>query len=633
MKRLLYIAISVIVASSMQAYGNKYEARMLATDTNRFIGNSPSIPSSEHKDSKLKSSTNASYSINCRDYSTGNGSNFIDVSIICNVSLVACTGFDIVLQYDNSKVIATDSIILGNDLLKSSYAGYTLNSKSGKINLSLYLNGNGGIQSFNGTGTVVTFRLSKTPTILPDDSLIFLATLLESYDTSTKMQQVSSAIYKPAVDLNFTGTLSFWADNSPIVYDTIHPTAHQITTISSANKTTMPDLNGEFSFKNPSNYLIINKDIDSNTDVMPVINGYDAFLTAIVAAEDPSFVPTVYQIIAMDVNRDGVISAGDVSQINERTLKSITRFTHSDDITLDWLFVDKEAIVTDPKYQISSLYPFPDGKGYSKTMVPTVPPVINIQSSNGKIENNKTFIAILVGDVNGNYKNISATNTANFSSLKDDIVSTNDSKVLFDYKNANLTTIDGIQNVDVPVIINSDLGINAFDFSLQYNSTFLQYVATNVIPAINSNVYFNANDKTFRFTSYSKLGAYDVNKTIVTIRFKMLGNMLLNRTLFNTKAYINGDLVSSEVSINNNQDSTSHTVEIYPNPSTDVMKIVVKKTSRIEIFNDNLQKFYTIESADANQINSIDLQGLTRGIYYIKVSNDNSTTSKVFIKE
>ena len=39
-----------------------------------------------------------------------------------------------------------------------------------------------------------------------------------------------------------------------------------------------------------------------------------------------SFVPSVYQVLALDVNLDGVVSAGDISQIKQRATLSIPEF-------------------------------------------------------------------------------------------------------------------------------------------------------------------------------------------------------------------------------------------------------------------------------------------------------------------
>ena len=67
-------------------------------------------------------------------------------------------------------------------------------------------------------------------------------------------------------------------------------------------------------------YLAIDRDIAGTTDVQSVINSFDAFLGRKVLIEDPNFIPGIFQMIALDVNMDGVISAGDISQINQRTV-------------------------------------------------------------------------------------------------------------------------------------------------------------------------------------------------------------------------------------------------------------------------------------------------------------------------
>jgi len=105
----------------------------------------------------------------------------------------------------------------------------------------------------------------------------------------------------------------------------------------------------------------------------PLLMVFDAFLTRKVLLNDVSFIPSVFQAVAMDVNMDGVISAGDLSQINQRAVLMIPEFKQQWNYDLagnhipgtgpskDWLFIDQSTITSNPLYSISTTYPNNDG--------------------------------------------------------------------------------------------------------------------------------------------------------------------------------------------------------------------------------------------------------------------------------
>ena len=550
----------------------------------------------------------------------------VAVSLLCLNNISNVSGFDVEITFDNSKVIPTDTIIFNNDLINSKNIGYLVNKSNGKVNISIYLNGNGGNLFFNGKGTVVTMLFKKTANFQKNDSVLFLAKLTESYDTHTTIVSVSPGIFSANNDLVFNGLVVDWTKKNKVIEDSNCFVTKVLYDIK-ANKSINTSCNGSFVLHNQNDKFQLSKSLDSKTDAIAFINGYDAFLTSIVAVEDPSYIPTVYQLIAMDVNKDGVISAGDISQINKRTVKAFESFSPVNSNTSDWIFIDNDILNTNNNFKISSIYPDNDGKGYSKNMVPKTTSDFTL---NGCLKAHKTYTGILLGDADGNYSNAS-NSTTNLKSNSIDTVN----KVLLDFKNAVTSYQSGDVYIDVPVIVKSNLGINSFDFSLQNDENKLQYLAV-ISPnsLVNSYSYYNKTDKTIRFTSYSKTGSYDVAKPIVLIRFKIINDGLSNGSLNAFSAYINGDNVSTIISLKESAITfePSHIVEVYPNPATDVVKIVVSKTSQILILSEFNQVIYTLDSQEANQVNSISLEGLLSGIYYIKVTNSTSTTTKIFVK-
>ncbi len=134
-----------------------------------------------------------------------------------------------------------------------------------------------------------------------------------------------------------TANVEFWEDRSPIgnsVPVNIQANNSIDCSLASAaspaalvGPVSTTDALGEFTYDLTNGLKItISKDIAATTDVQEVVNGFDALLTRRLIIDDISFTPSVYQAIAMDVNRDGVVSAGDVSQINQRAVLILDEF-------------------------------------------------------------------------------------------------------------------------------------------------------------------------------------------------------------------------------------------------------------------------------------------------------------------
>ncbi len=215
----------------------------------------------------------------------------------------------------------------------------------------------------------------------------------------------------------YNGTLKFWLDNSPIQYDALNPSQYLVTNIYGADTNCMnksatavrPNLSGQFTYNILNGSSVkIERDILATTNVQTVVNGVDGNLGTKVIVNDTSFIPTVFQMIALDVNADGVISAGDISQINQRSVKTIPEFKQqwnyningisNGELSKDWLFVNA-TLLGSSAYVKSVTYPANDGSGYSKFKVPVVPFCIQPQASS-------SFTGILLGDINGNYATV-----------------------------------------------------------------------------------------------------------------------------------------------------------------------------------------------------------------------------------
>ncbi len=344
-------------------------------------------------------------------------------------------GLDIVITFDNTKIIPTGNIFKSSDMIDLNYFNilHTIDVVNQQMLIAVFLNGNASLgTSFTGIGELLCIEFSKRPAFAAEDStMVSMTSLQETFLSGGIVQRdsVSTAVFSTIRNTTFFGSLAFWAGNAPIIYDFENPADHLITNIKGSNEncdstlspSIQPDLDGAFTHDLKDGvYLSIDRDIDGATDVQAVINSFDAFLIRKLLVDEPSFVPTVYQMMAMDVNRDGVISAGDVSQINRRSLLITDEFrqawNYNGDGTpkqdykrsKDWQFVSQNTILTDPAYSRSATFPFDNGIGFSKSRVPQVPFCIWTERDNLPFFcpelGVETYYGILIGDVNGNYR-------------------------------------------------------------------------------------------------------------------------------------------------------------------------------------------------------------------------------------
>ncbi len=346
-------------------------------------------------------------------------------------------GFDIVLTFDLDKIIPTGVIYNIGDLVNQNYieSDHAIDLLNHRMLISVFLNGLAPVgTTFSGTGDIICIEFLKRPGFTPEDTTSVWVTSIQASMAAGGVVQYDSipqGDFSSVRNTAFFGSVAFWADNSPLAYDQDHPTDYLVTNIKGMDNSCdtispvpfRPDLDGAFQYDLTHGYYIsLDRDIAPTTDVQSVINSFDAFLVRKLLTEDPVFVPDVFQVIAMDVNMDGVISAGDVSQINQRSLLAIDEFRQSWNYNADgtpkqdykpsrdWVFISRNTLLFDPAYRRSSTFPLDNGTGYSRYRVPQPPTCIWTEIDDQPdvcpeigIE---TYTGILLGDVNGNFRYI-----------------------------------------------------------------------------------------------------------------------------------------------------------------------------------------------------------------------------------
>lgn len=567
----------------------------------------------------------------------------IPVDAIGTVSNVI--GFDAVMLYDKTRVTPTGLITVGSSLINPAYVDVanSIDTANGSITISLYFNGSAPANAnFSGTGNVFCVEFARTSGFSANDTATFsLPFIQESYFTGVLTQLADPGKYISFADTSFKAGLRFWLDNSPLRYDQLNPTQYLVSNIygndaacaTLSSVSVQPDLAGNFDYNihNGSN-VTITRDIAGTSSVQSVINGFDAFLTRRVLINDGTFTPSVYQIIGMDVNMDGVVSAGDLSQINQRAVLLTPEFRQAWNYnssgvsngqpSKDWLFIDGATLTGSPAFHISTTYPSNDGVGFSKFRVPAIPtclPVPVSTTAGCSIIGQETYKGILLGDINGNFSSVGSGGTLRTAA---------GSSVVFDLTNS----VAGDGYVTIPVSIVTEETVNSLDFAMQFANNSVQYnsVVENA-NYIQTLANMNADDNTLRFTSYS-LQNYEVNKPVVSVRLASANGQINESDLTSFEAYLNGEPVRAEVLTARNSSATmNQQVSVYPNPTTGIINVISGEDADVQIMDLSGSTIVLQTNVNANQKHEINLQSLANGIYMIRISNGNFVSMKKLV--
>jgi hypothetical protein len=550
-------------------------------------------------------------------------------------------GYDIVLNYDKTKVTPTGSITVLNNLINSTYVETqnTIDAVNGKMNIVLSFNTTAPANAkFSGIGNIFTVEFTKTANFASvDTALISVPFLQESYVTGVSTKAASTGKAITFKDYFFIGALKFWKGNGAINYNAASPNDHLITNVIGANVNTgalsanaavQPDVNGTFSYDMRNGLAIsINKDIASTTDLFGIYTGQDAAFGKLLLLNDPSFLPSIYQIIALDVNLDGTVSAGDISQMQQRTVLKIPEYKQAwnHDIngisngtpSKDWMFVDSLRIKNNSAYQISATFPLNDNVGFSKSRVPVTPftlPATVTDFNNCPAVTAETYKGILLGDVDGNLET-----TPN--ALVKGSVAVGD-RLVFDFTRA---LINGT-SVDVPVTIVSTTPVTSFDFQLTFDENHISFNETVVSNNVDGLGFYNTNDKTLRFTA-SNTTAIDVNSDLLVVRFDLSKGSISADDFTTYRALLNGKDANVELRTGalglSSIKASENAVNIFPNPTTGILNVIAGENSTVEITDLTGKQVMFTSTLNANVKQEINVSDFSNGMYIVKVYNEN----------
>ncbi len=229
-----------------------------------------------------------------------------------------------------------------------------------------------------------------------------------------------------------------------------------------------------------------------------------------------------YKLIAADANKDGKITAADLVELRKLILGTTTSFANNK----SWRFVDKGYTFQDVT--------FAQGEAF--------PEIYNIENLDTDMTTD--FVAVKIGDVNGNVKANILSNTVESRSNQNLVLTT-------DHK----SFVAG-ERVVIPVKIEKGTDLSGLQFTLNFDSEVL--TLTSIDPA-----GMNVNDKNFGFNK--------VNEGVITASWNddAAVTFRADHTLFNLTfiAKANGSTdeimeINSEVTKAEAYDSNAETMNV-----------------------------------------------------------------------
>ena len=590
-----------------------------------------------------------------------NGSNYV----VDNVR-----GYDLVINYDANDVTPTDVVIPGalTTAPVEYSAAHSANGSVGTLNVSLYFQGSAPVNSeFAGMGDVLSVVFTRIGGFAPlDSSAVSVASLQESYVTTAVTKLVTPNKMYSTTEENYNGTLQYWNGTAPIAYNPASSSSFLITNIKGVFGTGLetavpavtPNTSGVFTH-------VLNTMVNGNRTYVPniaikrdIINTADitsqSLFSELVGATDAGMgktillnqplatgTPSVYQMIALDVNMDGKVTAGDISQIQQRTVGALQEFQQAWNYDIngvaipgagpskDWLFVDQATVANDANYQISSTYPSGNTEtgGYWKGRVPVVPFYLPVnvtgysanQTTCPVVAANTVYKGIMLGEVSGNYAAIGANG----------ITKANETDyILVDLSNA---IVEGTK-VSVPVSIVSEEPVTAFDLALGVNENTLTYVSMEDVQlGSESASFFNDENKTLRHSSFN-LNTFTSNSRVAYFTFETIDGKISEKDLTAELGLLNEK--QAEVRFTKSADLTNNSVDIYPNPSNGMFTVMSKVDGRVDIVDVTGKLVHPGVIVKANQMIEVNMPELSAGVYFVRLySNNSMTTERIVIGE
>jgi hypothetical protein len=557
-------------------------------------------------------------------------------------------GYDVIMNYDATKVVPTGNVTVYSALVNPALIDVATSWTSGELTISLSFKGTAPASSeFNGTGNLFCAEFTRLAGLAPfDQSQVSVSFMQESYITGVQQKPVTANDIISTTQQNYVANLQYGFDGSAISYDAASPNTYLVTNIFGATGTTInnpttpvtPNVAGQFTHNlaNGTN-VSIQRDINNLNTIQLIVNAADAIIakTLLLNQYTSATAPSIYAMLSMDVNLDGVISSGDLTQMKQRTTLAIPEYQQAWNYnnqgvsngqpSKDWIFVDATRVAT-AAYQISSTFPANNLIGYSKGKVPVVPFELAANQTGYSVTNatcplvlTENYKGVMLGDADGSYGAYAA----------DGILKTNESDyILVDLGNA---IVEGT-TVSVPVAFVSEEPVNAFDIALQVNENTLTYVSMEDTQlGSESDAFYNNNDKTFRYTALN-MNDFSSNARVAYITFETADGKITEKDLTAELGLLNGK--QTEVRFVKSIQTGDNAIDIFPNPSNGMFTVMSHEDGQVDIVDIAGKLVFPGAIVKANQVVEVNMPELSAGVYFVRFYSNNAlTTKRIVISE
>jgi Secretion system C-terminal sorting domain len=367
------------------------------------------------------------------------------------------------------------------------------------------------------------------------------------------------------------------------------------------------------------NYLQIKRNSTSIVG-MPAIGGLDARYTSMIVAGRTIPNLSVAALIAMDVNGDGRITAGDITDMQIRAVTASTGFVQSNvSGNVSWRHFPKSWLAAYPAgkraFQLSGTFPADDGLGISRFRVPQIDSIF--QPDAAYLQRCDTtsmdITSILLGDASNDY--LLDANAGAKGKL-----STN---ITIDGRNATRSNNNGRDTFRIPVYADStmgglDLKIENYSNNVQIVSVVKGHSSVELLASI------NAVNKTCYISAYST--AQDGTSPNTPLCYiNVITNCPFPSQFGQVTGYLDGKKSGTDIALNIctpvDPDPLRDNIQIFPNPTNNSITVqhaeITPKT--IQVFNTLGRLMREVEAGNASTM--VDLSDFAKGVYFIKVDN------------
>ena len=207
--------------------------------------------------------------------------------------------------------------------------------------------------------------------------------------------------------------------------------------------------------------------------------------------------------------------------------------------------------------------------------------------------------------------------------------------LFFDLNNAVTSSVGDVTYLDLPVYIKSVSSHFSFDFWFKFNESKLTFDLTNsLIPEIETSTNFNTLTRYIQSTSCGPSITYQVPNlsTLVMIRFILNNSSTSIDTsdFYDVNSLLDGIVCpnkilfsTSTLSLSNVGMNKSPSVNIFPNPSNGSFYINCSEEAKVELFDFSGKELLLKTTVYSNFQQEIENGNFPKGIYYLKVYNEN----------